>query len=127
MALIRTYLRVASAAKNERYLAELRVSTWLLRAQLNRGSHFYENVAHDADTGWVWLHHYGYCSRHNITFRTPHPSFEWSFACTLIAAHNDVTWAFVASRRAASVMSDIVASETPLNALQRKILLKASK
>jgi hypothetical protein len=120
MAQVHKYLRLAYAAANACFLVELRVSTWLLRHTVDRGCQYYEGVASDGN-GWIWLHRTGYCSRNNITFRTPHPSLEWSFHCNLQCLRNDVTWTYVAPCRAALTMSNVVAGDT---LFQRTLLMK---
>ena len=111
MANVHKFLRLAYASERDELMKELRVSTWMIKSTLSGGDRFYEGVATNG-TGWVWLHNYGYCSRLNLTYQTPVPTLEWSFACHIPSLHarDEVSWAYVPPQNAARVMSD-VASE----------------
>ncbi len=113
MKLVQQHLRIACSAKNDAHLRELRVSTWLVKSTLDHNTHFYDNVAHDVDTGWVWLHKYNYLSLKNITYRNANK--EWSFADNRLPQQPEcVTWTYVKPHRVARVVCDAATNPNSL-------------
>ena len=114
MKLVLQYLRIACSAKNDEHLRELRISTWLIKHTLDANTHFYEGVAHDVDTNWVWLHKYGYLSLPNITYRNARQ--EWSFADNrrVLLQPDCVTWTYVKPHRVARAVCDAITNPDSL-------------
>lgn len=113
MKLVQQYLRIACSSKNDDHLRELRVSTWQLKMTLDHSTHFYNNVAHDADTGWVWLHKYKFVSLPTVTYRNS--KREWSFADNRDRMEPEcVTWTYVKPYRVARVVCDATTNPNSL-------------
>ncbi len=112
--LVEQYLRIACSAKNAAHLQELRCATWLIKTTLGGNTHYYDGVAHDYNTGWVWIHNYEYLALENLTYRTA--KWEWSFADNRLYPLQTecVTWTYVPANRVARAVSDATTNPASL-------------
>ncbi len=121
MKLVLQHLRIACSAKNDAHLQELRVSTWLVKHTLDNNTHFYKRVAHDSDTGWVWLHNYKFVSLPNLTYRHV-AKREWSFVDNRQTRllPDCVTWTYVKPHRVARAVCDATTNPDSLIRVLRR-------